>query len=192
MIRAIALVLLAALAPLARAEDVWQPLIPASAKTFDVRDFGAKGDGTTNDSAAFRAAAQALNEAGGGVLNIPKGAYIVGGQTHEDGKFPYYRAERIVDLKGLDGIVIDGHGATLRLAPGLRYGSFDKNTGERIDPAMPFLDRDCYVSVGSMLSIRQCSNVVLRDLELDGNNSTLVLGGEWGDLGRQLEGYGLE
>ena len=173
------------------ADDSWQPFIPDSAKVFDVRDFGAKGDDTTNDSAAVRAAAQALTEAGGGVLNIPKGVYIVGGQSHEEGKYPYYRAERVVDLKGLDGVVIDGHGATLRLTPGLHYGSFDKNTGERIDPAMPFLDRDCNVSVGSMFSLRDCRNVIVRDLELDGNNGSLVLGGQWGDTGRQMEAYGL-
>ncbi len=176
---------------LSRADDFWQPCIPANAKAFDLRDFGAKGDGTTNDSAAFRAAAKALTEAGGGVLNIPKGTYVVGGQTHEDGKYPYHRAERILDLNGLDGVVIDGHGATLRLVPGLHYGSFDKSTGERIDPAMPFLDRDCHVSVGSMISLRECRNAIVRDLELDGNNGSLILGGQWGDTGRQMEGYGI-
>lgn len=190
MTRPLALALLL-LAAVAQAEDVWQPFIPDNAKTFDVRDFGAKGDGTTNDSAAFRAAAQALTEAGGGVLNIPKGVYIVGGQTHEDGKYPYYRAERVVDLKGLEGVIIDGHGATLRLAPGLHYGSFDKTTGERIDPAMPFYDVDCHVLVGSMFYLLKCRNVIIRDLELDGNNGAMVLGGQWGDLGRQLEAYGL-
>jgi hypothetical protein len=46
-------------------------------KTFDVSQFGAVGDGKTNSTAAVRAAATALREAGGGVLLFPKCRSVV-------------------------------------------------------------------------------------------------------------------
>lgn len=47
-------------------------------KTFDVSQFGAVGDGKTNSTAAVRAAATALREAGAGVLLFPKGDWVTG------------------------------------------------------------------------------------------------------------------
>jgi hypothetical protein len=44
---------------------------------FNVKDFGAFGDGVTNDTAAFAAARAAQVVAGGGVIRIPKGTYLV-------------------------------------------------------------------------------------------------------------------
>ncbi|MBL1107976.1 right-handed parallel beta-helix repeat-containing protein [Streptomyces sp. 5-8] len=42
-----------------------------------VRDFGAKGDGVTDDTAALQAAITAAGTAGGGTLYIPAGRYIL-------------------------------------------------------------------------------------------------------------------
>ena len=42
---------------------------------FDVTSFGAVGDGTTDDTAAIQAAADALEEAGGGELFFPPGRF---------------------------------------------------------------------------------------------------------------------
>ena len=160
--------------------------------SFDVvADFGAKGDGATNDTAAFAAAAEAIRKAGGGTLVIPKRVYVVGRQVHEPGKVPYYQARPIFSLAGADGVTVEGNGATLRLAPGLRYGTFDKASGEPANPGLPFYDRDYAVSVGTMFEFTGCRNVAVRDLELDGNSGRLVLGGMWGDTGRQLAAYGL-
>ena len=41
------------------------------------REFGAKGDGSTNDTAAIQAAIDSAESAGGGVVRIPSGTYIV-------------------------------------------------------------------------------------------------------------------
>ncbi|MGD7788025.1 glycosyl hydrolase family 28-related protein [Propionibacteriaceae bacterium Y1700] len=43
----------------------------------DVRDFGAVGDGVTEDTVAFQAAIDAVAEAGGGTLRIPTGTYVL-------------------------------------------------------------------------------------------------------------------
>ncbi len=44
---------------------------------FNVRDFGATGDGTTLETAAFQKALDATSEAGGKLL-VPKGKYLIG------------------------------------------------------------------------------------------------------------------
>jgi hypothetical protein len=50
----------------------------APAKIFRVGDFGAVGDGRTNDTAAFERAVAAATKAGGGIIEIPAGVYSVG------------------------------------------------------------------------------------------------------------------
>ncbi len=157
------------------------------------RDCGAQGDGKTNDTAAFQQAAERIQKAGGGTLIIPKGVYVVGRQTHEPGKTPYYRREPIFYVKGVKYLVIEGNGALIRIAPGLRFGSFHKDTGERYDPpAMPFTDYNYAVAVGSIIHVDESRNIEIRDLELDGNLAELIIGGQFGDTGRQLSACGLQ
>lgn len=44
---------------------------------FNVKDYGAKGDGATDDAAAINAAITAASAAGGGTVFLPQGTYIV-------------------------------------------------------------------------------------------------------------------
>src|ERR1041384_8131588 len=48
------------------------------AKVYNVHDFGAKGDGTTLDTAAVQAAIDACNKERGGVVLIPAGDFVIG------------------------------------------------------------------------------------------------------------------
>lgn len=60
-----------------RAEvDPARPVIPD--RVFDVRNFGATGDGRTVDTAALRQAIAAVDKAGGGTLRVPPGRYLTG------------------------------------------------------------------------------------------------------------------
>lgn len=47
------------------------------ARVFDVKQYGALGDGATNDLAAINAAASAANTAGGGIVFFPPGTYNI-------------------------------------------------------------------------------------------------------------------
>lgn len=48
--------------------------------TVNVRDHNAAGDGATDDTAAFQAALDQAGEAGGGVVTVPRGDYLIGGR----------------------------------------------------------------------------------------------------------------
>src|SRR5204863_6415656 len=49
----------------------------AEAEVFNLRDFGAVGDGVTDDGPAFQSALDALALAGGGTLFIAEGKYVI-------------------------------------------------------------------------------------------------------------------
>jgi hypothetical protein len=162
---------------------------------FNVREFGAKGDGATNDTAAFQRAAEAVNRAGGGTLVIPRGVYVVGAQDFAGraGAGYAFRAQSVLAIKDCRRpVVIEGAGATLRAANGLRFGAFHPVTGRPHQPTLPFTDfsyrADAY---WGMINLEGNADVTIRGVELDGNAAGLVLGGMWGDTGRQCAAAGI-
>ena len=54
------------------------PATAAEAKVFNVRDYGALGDGQTMDTAAINKAIEACSTAGGGRVDLPAGNYLSG------------------------------------------------------------------------------------------------------------------
>ncbi|MCS7239143.1 MAG: hypothetical protein NZ899_12875 [Thermoguttaceae bacterium] len=155
-------------------------------------DCGAKGDGQSDDTAAFQKAAELLQQAGGGTLIIPPGTYIVGRQYHTPGQYPYYQTEPIFAIKNLKFLSVEGNEAIIRRAAGLRFGAFDKDTGEPFQAEkMPFVDWRYAAHVANIFDIGHSQNVWIKNLELDGNVTNLVIGGEYGDTGRQLPGTGI-
>ena len=60
--------------------SIQEPKFPE--RSFDVRDLGAKGDGTNNDLPAIMSAITMCNTAGGGRVSVPKGVYYLEGPIH--------------------------------------------------------------------------------------------------------------
>ena len=170
-------------------------LFGQSQVTRDIKSFGAKGDGKTNDHEAFQRAAAFFNKRGGnGKLIISKGVYIVGKQEFNPNtsKAVYYSTDALafVNVKNL---TIEGEkGASIKYADSLRFGAFDFKTG------LPYFHGNTYFAdgkslaiVGNAISLRNCSNVTIRRLTLNGNNDMLILGGVYGDTGIQIPHNGL-
>jgi len=64
----------------------------ADPDAYSVRDFGAKGDGKTDDTPAFQAALDRAGKAGGGIVVAPKGVYFFAG---------HLQVPNAVTLKGI-------------------------------------------------------------------------------------------
>ena len=119
----------------------------AVSRIFDVRDFGAKGDGTTIDSDAINAAIKACHDAGGGTVYVPTGIYMVAG----DHANPSLGAIELLSNVHLQG---DGMGNTvLKLVD---------NFNDRINGIV----RTTLGGPGETVE-----NVMLSDLTIDGNRA---------------------
>jgi hypothetical protein len=60
------------------AEDSGQGARDSGARTYNIRDFGAKGDGVTLDTAALQAAIDACTKDRGGTVLVPAGVFVIG------------------------------------------------------------------------------------------------------------------
>ena len=161
---------------------------------FTPEDFGAVGDGRTNDTAAFASMTDAVNASGGGTVILRPTTYIVGGHlpgTTSIWAFP--PAQVMIFDSCSKGLGIYGNGARLRCADGLRFGTFDPLTGLATQHPMPFYGATERSSPYSgMLVVQNCTGkVYIEGLELDGNLSGLSIGGPYGDTGWQIPATGL-
>lgn len=154
-------------------------------------DCGAVGDGQTNDTAAFQKAATLIQQAGGSELVIPAGVYVVGKQTVKSGANapgPWYQAADIFTVKGLACLKISGYGATVRVQPGLHYGGFNPKTGQAQDYTGGSANE---AAIGRIFGITGSQNVLIEGLEIDGSNESLILGGQAGNVDRQVAATGI-
>src|SRR5215208_6365337 len=169
---------------------------PARAATGQIlrpEDFGARGDGTTNDSRAFAALSEEVNRRGGGTISLgAKLTYIVGDQTlgPKSGWVP----APLLDLHDLSTpLKIIGNGARIRCQAGLRFGTFEPGTGEPVKRKMPNFQRDEVASpYRGLIWLKNCrASIEVRDVELDGSLEALRIGGQFGDTGWQIPATGL-
>jgi hypothetical protein len=170
------------------------PPVPAGALTPEM--FGAKGDGVSNDTAAFGRLSREVARRGGGTIALRRAVYLVGEQRRimGPGSGWAFAPSPILDFVRLRGsLTILGNGATLRCAPGLRFGTFDANTGRATRHPVPFLGpSERATPYEFMIRVEECAGAVtISDLELDGNLPRLVLGGAYGDTGIQIAGTGI-
>jgi hypothetical protein len=175
---------------------LWPKLAGAAQRRFNVRDYGASPAASAAvNTKAFQQASAAMNKAGGGTLLVPPGRYRVGVQhvAMRRGQGFAARGEPIIQIENCTGpVTISGTGATLVAADGLRFGAFDPVSGEPHNAPQPFYDLDFRADAYRMIDVRNCqAAVAIRGFELDGNADHYVLGGPWGDTGRQVEGIGI-
>lgn len=164
--------------------------------TRDIKSFGAKGDGKTNDHAAFQRAAAFFNARGGnGKLVISKGTYIVGSQKFNKNTTakPVYEGSDVLLLSEVNNLTIEGQNkAVLQFDNSLRFGSFDPSNGKPyLKGGNNFTKRNFLAFAGSIFFIQKSINIKITNIELDGNSGNLILGGVYGDVGIQAPHTGI-
>lgn len=160
----------------------------------DAAWFGASPQATASaNTKALCAASQALRDHGG-MLVVRPGKYLVGTQTlvRAKGRGSSYQTQPIIKVDGASRPVhIVGRGVTLKCAPGLRYGQFDPITGQATEHALTDPDFRA-MPYSYMMDVRNCTGPVrIEGFELDGNLEAHILGGLWGDRGRQIQATGI-
>ena len=193
------------MSPVAR-PSAERPADPAAAKksppkdsmarlqTFTPENFGAAGDGVTNDTAAFAQMTAAVIASGGGTVLLQKKTYVVGEHLAAPTPIFSFPPAPIMEFDGCAGpLIILGNGARLRCADGLRFGTFDPLTGVPTHHAMPYTGTGELASPYlAMITVQNCTGKVhIENLELDGNFMGLEIGGTYGDTGWQIPAYGL-
>ena len=143
--------------------------------------------GTDNTLALAQVAAAVLAN-GGGIVSLMTGKeYIVGVQRRDIPNGYLYEPLPLFDVTKLpNDLVIEGNGAIIRCATGMRFGSFNPD-GTPMAPAMPYEGPGIASPYRWMIRAINCQgNIRIDDLELDGNIAGQVIGGQWGDTGIQL------
>lgn len=154
---------------------------------YNPKAWGAKGDGSTNDTVSFQSLSAYVTSLGKGKVLVDAGTYIVHDQTI--GTSPYYNTVgHVLSFTDCDGLVIEFAGAVLKTKDGLHYGSFDPTTGAAVGTQTS----EIYAAkLSSTLNLSGCSNVTVINPDFDGNNENLIIGGGWGDSGIQADHTGI-
>lgn len=164
-------------------------------QSISIKQFGAKGDGISNDNEAFTKAAEYIqNKRGNITLIIPSGTYIVGAQYSSDTYF--LEGKNLMNFQNIKNVHIKGIPSKLGKLPvikykdGLYFGTFYNagiNKGKpKCTPTVNNYNKNDAAYIGSCIATTQCSNITISNIEIDGNQEGMIIGGFYGDKGRQL------
>lgn len=170
-----------------------RPLLAQSAP-ITPEQFGAAGDGRTNDTAAFARMAAFVNQRGGGEIALRRTTHIVGAHLPVPEAGYAFPPAKVMDFIGCTRpLTIRGNGARIRSASGLRYGTFDPRSGQPTRHPMPYIQGgELATPYRAMVVVENCAGPVeISDLELDGNLAGLRIGGQYGDTGWQIPASGI-
>jgi len=136
---------------------------------FNVKVYGAKGDGSTDDTAAIQAAINACHTAGGGVVYFPEGIYVV---------TPTGSPSVGISLLGMTGVRLVGAGARASTLKKTANGALIQLSGPASDLTGATHCRYCTVESlgvngnGQSGLVFQCyyaDNILLRDVFVTSN-----------------------
>ncbi len=156
-----------------------------------IKDFGAKGNGISNDHQPFLRAAQFFNaRKGNGKLIIPNGIYKVGQQKLKNG---IYKGKHLFLLRQCSNFKIESAvGAKIKYKDGVRYGTFIPFSSKAYASKAKIVRKYEYLStVGNAFYFIKCKNIEMRGVKVFGNAENALKGGRYGDRGIQAPYSGI-
>jgi hypothetical protein len=149
-----------------------------SSPMFNVKDYGAKGDGSTDDTSSIQSAIDAASTAGGGTVWFPAGTYMVTPTTNPaltvttDGiKLVGAARKKSIVKKTANGVLLSMNGPSSDIsgATHLHYCSIESLTLHGNSKS------------GLMLRLYYANNLVFRDMYVLGNVDTAIDTAEFWD-----------
>lgn len=138
----------------------------------NVKDFGAAGNGCSNDRAAIQSAINACSEAGGGTVFFPAGKYLTGTLYLANDIIIYLDAGAIL-LSSKDPNDFDGDRSGPYFRSHLIIAKGVKNTGILGKGTIQGQGKEEYISFWEKLSFRagitlfeDCSNITIKDITI--------------------------
>ena len=126
---------------------------PAALGNYNIKDFGAKGDGVADDTLAVKSALAFIATRNGGILNFPEGDYLIGATA----------SNRAIALPS--GVTIQGVGS-------IQSNTFSGNVVQKNPSRITFNG-----SNRALFRIGECTErVTFRDIELFANSSQNTYG----------------
>ena len=144
--------------------------------TLDATDGGAVPDKTVAQHVELKRVFEACRYSNVKKMTMTPGTYLIGQVGVNLGT--------LFDIWGVPGLDpnpmynfhFDGRGAVLKQLDGVHFGGFDGTN------RTPF---------NNIFNNSACWNVIIENLEIDGNNGKAVIGAKYGDHGWQIPNYGI-
>ncbi len=148
------------------------PPMPGAVDTISVRDFGAKGDGVTDDTAAVQAAADALRS--GGRLLFPPGIYLISDTIHI-GRWSMRGNNDVLGFSGArQGVVMAGGGDPKLYAAKIVWGGPPQAADSSATYKDSIGDYTIITNARPMFSLLACSGVTIENMVFDGDGKAFV------------------
>ncbi|MEJ5961313.1 glycosyl hydrolase family 28-related protein [Pedobacter immunditicola] len=130
-------------------------LVLGQYKTVNVKSYGAKGDGKSNDYPALKKAVAQINAQKGGLLYFPPGTYYL--DVYHQGKKSVDTTD--LEFKYCDGLRIYGEKATIAVKGDIHRKVTRKNANHTFSS----------ITAITPIKLSYCKNVTIEGLTLDGN-----------------------
>lgn len=166
--------------------------------------YGIVADGVTNNTDALSALSIAVTAMTDPIVRVvfPQGVIICGKQEQSGVTGAGYSFRPTYESTGLRGYlavyhragktILDGYGTTLKLADGMKTGSFDPVTGAIApDQTSTTPNSDYKAYAGHGIAVAACERVEVIGFELNGSATAAVVGGKYGDNGWQCDSFGI-
>jgi hypothetical protein len=181
-------------------------------------DFGAKGNNKQDDSFSFLAASDWLNKNSSDSfilkLYIPPGTYLVGLQLKPGEKITNplrneqslandiritRKGVNMMELENAKNIIISGSKRTvIKYKNGLPFGGYDTlmqpvSYIPSNEACSTTKDYNAYATLGTFIHIKNSSCITIEQIEMNGNNTKMKLGGFFGECnGYQIGHDGID
>lgn len=153
-------------------------------KMFNVKDYGAKGDGVTDDTESFNTTISAAR--GNGVVIVPSGSYIINNVECEN-----------IEIKGFEAEIIVGEGDGFNAIGNAKFSGLKFNgTGNHVSIIIHgdgiTIEKCVFTGKGIKIGCFTGSNIIVKNCHISGDNTTQGEMGIWFEYKSDHENVSIE